>query len=636
MAQDPAVGASIPENVEPYEGELPADPEVGDVIGGYELVELLGKGGAGAVFRATSPNGEVVSLKVLASSKLRKARLIRRFLDEARTAAMVEHTALVRLIEFIVQEEPCRLAYAMEFVDGESLRQKLNRERALDLAAAIRIALQICDGVGALHERGIIHRDLKPENIMLVGDPAGPKVKLLDYGVAKVVGTESDDSVEGPGTFVGTPRYMAPEQAAGGAVDPRSDLFALGVIIFEMVTGKRPHEGDSLKAVVMAKLQGAPRVTINPDKEVLPRGLSDAVDACLKLQPSSRPDSAKALALALDEALAVLFVVGSIRLGQDGATMVRVQRPESLIGRASHGAPGAEHELPPEPKGPSKLALKISSAKQRLGAAISKIGVKLRIGAALASVRKRLAERRASQAAKPVDPNGLRVRLGALVAKVGPKRVFAGAVGIVVVVTGVAVVLFAPGSKAPGDEKGLVSTATTAAPVRPHAPRTAHVVNVSTRPPGALVFVGSSTIGKTPLDLTVAPGAEELRVELRLDGYRAVKLTVSRTTTTALRLEMPPLPAAKGTPLDAGVPDTFVADAASVDAAVTPTGDAAVVDAGGPQPIPKEILELIRGDSSDISEEPGPRRRSPPKPGRRPVVKPPPPADALPPADAIP
>ncbi|MBI4815925.1 MAG: serine/threonine protein kinase [Deltaproteobacteria bacterium] len=615
----PLEGSSIPESLEPFEGALPPDPEVGEVIGGYELLKVLGKGGAGSVFRARAlDDGAVVSLKVLASSKLRKARLVRRFLDEARTASMVSHPSLVRLIEFIDQEDPRRLAYAMEFVDGESLREKLNRERALDLASAIRIVLQICDGVDALHESGIIHRDLKPENIMLVGDPNSPKVKLLDYGVAKVVGSESDDS-ESPGTFVGTPRYMAPEQAAGGSVDPRSDLFAIGVIIFEMVTGKRPHEGDSLKAVVMAKLQGAPRVTINPDKEVLPKGLSDAVDACLKLQPASRPDSAKALRTSLDEALAVLYVVGSVRLGQDGVSMVRVHSTLSAPGSAA-SAPAEAAAEPAAPKPPSKLALALESMKARLR-----------------ERRERAAQERA---AKQFDPNSLGVRASAFVKRVGPKKVMAAAVGAVAVgsIVVVVIAIFMRDEKKPERATDPVGTSTAArtstVPERPKAPRTPHAVNVSTRPSGALIFAGSSTIGQTPTKLVVPPDADELRVEIRLEGYRPLPITISRSTSADLRLEMPPLPVDKTA--DAAVvdaaPDAAIADASpavkGLKEVPPPTADAGA--SNEPAPIPKEVLDLLKGSSEDDSS----RRRRPQRRQTPPSKKPP--THDLPPADAIP
>jgi serine/threonine protein kinase len=306
------------------------DPEVGAEVAGYRLEALLGRGGAGSVFKARGPDGQVVALKVLAAAKVKRARVVQRFFDEVRAASLVHHEGLIQVLDFIEEEEPRRLAYAMEFVEGEMLRARLKRETALDLRTAIQVGIQICEALAALHQGGIVHRDLKPENILLAdaGPDHAPKVKLLDFGVVKFLPVDRTagmpSSAEKPGTFVGTPRYMAPEQAAGAPVDGRADLFSLGVLLFEMITGRCPHEGDSLRDVVLAKLKGAPRITVNPEKEILPQELTDVVDGCLQLKPSLRPTDARKVAGALREAEMVLFAVGPIRYG-DGGETIRTQ-----------------------------------------------------------------------------------------------------------------------------------------------------------------------------------------------------------------------------------------------------------------------------------------------------------------------
>ncbi|MCA9553906.1 MAG: serine/threonine protein kinase [Myxococcales bacterium] len=302
------------------------DPSVGDVVGGYRLEALLGKGGAGSVFKAVGSDGGAVALKVLAAAKVKRARVVQRFFDEVRAASLVQHEGLIRVLDFVEEEDPRRLAYAMEFVEGEMLRARLKRETALDLRLAIQVGIQICEALAALHRGGIVHRDLKPENILLAEVAgAAPRVKLLDFGVVKFLPVDRTagmpTSEEKPGTFVGTPRYMAPEQAAGAPVDGRADLFSLGVLLFEMITGRCPHEGDSLRDVVLAKLKGAPRITVNPEKEILPQELTDVVDACLQLKPSLRPDDARKVASDLRAAEMVLFAVGPIRFGDGGETV---------------------------------------------------------------------------------------------------------------------------------------------------------------------------------------------------------------------------------------------------------------------------------------------------------------------------
>ena len=340
------------------------DPEVGQDVGPFELTAVLGKGGAGTVFKARHrTTGRIVALKVLAAAKAKRARIVQRFFDEVRAAGLVDHPGLVEVYDFIEQEDPRRLAYAMEFVDGESLRRRLRREAALDLRVAVRIGAQICEALSALHDAGIIHRDLKPENILLVDTDEPLRVKLLDFGVVKFLPVDKTEQIESvaTGTFVGTPRYMAPEQAAGAAVDHRADLFAVGVMLFEMITGNCPHKGDSLRDVVLAKLQGAPRLTVNPEQEVLPQELADVVDACLQLKPSFRPPSAAKVLSALFDAEGVLSAVGRpVRLD----VTMEIEAP-SESGDAAHGPQTHEPEAEPLDAPTSPLVETISPARRR-------------------------------------------------------------------------------------------------------------------------------------------------------------------------------------------------------------------------------------------------------------------------------
>ncbi len=353
---------ALPEAKKREEGAVAPDPEVGDEVAGFALLERLGKGGAGSVFKARSPQGEIVALKVLSASKAKRARIVQRFFDEVRAAGAVAHPGLIKVIDFIEEESPRRLAYSMEYLDGEPMRARLQREGTVPLREAISIATQICDALSALHAGGIIHRDLKPENIMLVPKGATVSVKLVDFGVVKflpidrsVPRTERPGLPNAkPGTFVGTPRYMAPEQAAGAQVDVRADLFSVGVMLFEMITGECPHEGESLRDVVMAKLKGAPRITTNPENEVLPQELTDIVDACLRLKPVERPQDAATVAASLREADMVLFAVGAIKVGADGSVArgegeSEVERPLTRTPPPEVTAPASSAAPPAKP-----------------------------------------------------------------------------------------------------------------------------------------------------------------------------------------------------------------------------------------------------------------------------------------------
>lgn len=342
--------------------EIAPDPSEGEVVGGrYRLVRHLGKGGAGSVFLAESlKDGSQVALKVLASSKVRRARVVQRFFDEVRAGAAVAHPGLIKVHDVIEEERPRRLAYAMEYVEGESLRARLKRDGATELRTAIQVGQQIAAALQALHAAGIVHRDLKPENIMLVGERGSPspRVKLLDFGVVKFLPldkTGGSKEAEKPGTFVGTPRYMAPEQAAGGNVGPAADLFSVGVMLFEMITGRCPHEGDSLRDVVLAKLKGAPRITVNADQEILPQELSEVVDACLQLRPQLRPSSAEKVAAVLQEVDLVLFAVGKVKAREPVQDRTAEPRPASVsrevVRRSTRPTAAPEpNDVPPSPE----------------------------------------------------------------------------------------------------------------------------------------------------------------------------------------------------------------------------------------------------------------------------------------------
>ena len=533
--------------------DIAPDPTVGETIKGYELVDLLGKGGAGTVFRAIRiRDGEMVALKVLAAKKLTRSRVVQRFIDEAKTAESVHHECLVRMLEFIEEKSPRRLAYAMEYVQGVSLRAHLKQQKALHLTEAIHIARQMSHGVGALHDAGIIHRDLKPENVMIIAkdaDDRTPQVKVLDFGVAKFLtgdGLESD----GPGTFVGTPRYMAPEQAAGGKVDPRSDLFAIGVMLFEMITGSRPHDGDTLKSVVMAKLRGAPRIEVNPGKEILPQELSNIVDSCLKLKPDERPDSAEEFDRVLASAYSVLSAVGPIRLVDDGA----VSRDEVQEARAKSFS-RANNPATKEKKSRSTYMVTGGSSddfrkkhKKRRGRAKEK----RRIQPAPLSVEKEI--RKKQLTAKPeIAKRKSRLRRPSIVVVVFSLSILLG-IGLYYVV-----------------ESGLlhkseaVQVEQVVKKVEQPKYTTPHDVLLVTEPTGVRVVVDDSVVGMTPHRVRVPIGKKSLVVTLLTPKYERKILTVTREAPDEMLIKMREITEETGVPTDVSSDDSDESDGIEVE-----------------------------------------------------------------------
>src|SRR5438105_2788435 len=229
-------------------------------IGHYEVLEVLGRGGFGIVFRAFDEVLQrVVAVKVLAPGMAVTSPARKRFLREARSSAQVRHENVVHV--YAVEEQP--LPYlVMEFIPGETLQQRLDRTGPLDVPEVLRIGRQVAEGLAAAHAQGLIHRDIKPANVLIEGGPQH-RAKITDFGLARAV---DDASLTRSGVVAGTPLYMAPEQARGETLDPRADLFSLGSVLYVMLTGRPPFRAESTYAVLKRVAEDAPR----PIREGIP------------------------------------------------------------------------------------------------------------------------------------------------------------------------------------------------------------------------------------------------------------------------------------------------------------------------------------------------------------------------------
>ncbi|MBW2455068.1 MAG: serine/threonine protein kinase [Deltaproteobacteria bacterium] len=240
------------------------DPQVGQLINNkYRLVRLIGDGGMGSVFEARHELlGTTVALKFLHPALTRRKGLVERFLQEAQVSARIDNPHVVRVSD--VDRTYEGLAFmVMEYVVGETLQMLYERNyqegTRMPYADAFDYMLQLLDGVGSAHKLAIVHRDLKPDNVMLSGDGDGKTlVKILDFGIAKLKASgEVDRGLTRPGVVMGTPEYMAPEQAfSADKVDARADIFSLGVMFFEMLAGRRPVGGDNAHAIAAQYLEG--------------------------------------------------------------------------------------------------------------------------------------------------------------------------------------------------------------------------------------------------------------------------------------------------------------------------------------------------------------------------------------------
>ena len=267
----------------------------------YEIESELGRGGMGVVYRARDTRlGRPVALKVLPPELTRDEERRARFEQEAKVAARLSHPAIAQIYD--VDEGPDGLFIAMELVEGRTVKS-LIQSRELDVLGAIEIAIQVAGGLQNAHEAGIVHRDIKPENLIVTPDG---HAKILDFGLAKLFEPPKDEAPEGishmetlaktqAGFVLGTLRYMSPEQARGQAVDSRSDIFSLGIVLYEMVTGQLPFSGasplDTLHAIAFEETR--PMTAMRPN---LPPSLQRVVTRCLRKRASDRYLEAKELA----------------------------------------------------------------------------------------------------------------------------------------------------------------------------------------------------------------------------------------------------------------------------------------------------------------------------------------------------
>jgi hypothetical protein len=259
----------------------------------YRFERELGRGGMATVYLARDlRHDRLVAVKVL-RQELAAVLGPDRFLREIRTAARLQHPHILPV--FDSGNAAGHLWYSMPFVEGESLRQRLSREKQLPIEEALRMADQVLSAVGYAHSHGIIHRDIKPENILLDGDQA----VIADLGIARALGATSTERLTETGLAVGTPAYMSPEQAAGERdLDRRSDIYSVGTVLYEAITGEPPFTGPTVQAIIARRLTETPR-PVRSTRETVPAPVEQAIMKALARAPADRHESAIAFARAL-------------------------------------------------------------------------------------------------------------------------------------------------------------------------------------------------------------------------------------------------------------------------------------------------------------------------------------------------
>lgn len=352
---------------------------IGQTLGPYQIRSLLGRGGMGEVYRATDTRlGRDVALKILPVEVQADPERRGRFEREARAIAAIDHPNVVTV--HAVEEIEGRLLLTMELVEGRTLGEVIP-EGGLRLDQLLDLAIPLADALAAAHARGVTHRDLKPANVMV--DRSG-RIRVLDFGLAKVATVQDDDrtvAVEATaeGRVLGTTAYMSPEQAEGKPVDPRSDVFSLGVLLYQMASGQRPFAGDTPISTITSILRDEP-IPVGELKPDLPAQLGRIVRRCLQKEPDQRYDTAKGLKFELESlredtssAGAAPLVRPRVRSRGRGlmlAGVVVVLLVAIVTGlRLFGGAPSRDSTMPAPPPSREDLARIVVFPFQNLGEA---------------------------------------------------------------------------------------------------------------------------------------------------------------------------------------------------------------------------------------------------------------------------
>jgi serine/threonine-protein kinase len=267
--------------------------QVGEVLGSYQLERLLGEGSMGQVFQARHVRlGRQVALKVLRPAFAHDSGFVRRFFQEAHAVNRINHEHIVEIFDFVEDAQHGYVYCVMELLRGQNL-SSLVKEEQLSVLRIRRILVQVCAALGAAHQLGVVHRDIKPDNLFITHKGGQADfVKVLDFGVAKLLTAENTSGTL-DGTIIGTPTYMSPEQAAGLPVNHLADIYAVGAVLYEMLSGQPPHQAANFGQLMVKIITEVPSAlpSHTPSGEPVPQALAQLALRCLAKEPADRPQS---------------------------------------------------------------------------------------------------------------------------------------------------------------------------------------------------------------------------------------------------------------------------------------------------------------------------------------------------------
>ncbi len=476
------------------------DPLVGTTLDGRYLVEgTLGAGGMGLVYRARHVVlGKSLAIKVLKHEVSRDEQVMARFRREAQSASAIGSPHICDVSDFGSLTDGSTY-FVMEFLDGPSLTKALEMQRPMAIERIVRIGVQLCDALGAAHERGIVHRDLKPDNVHLIRQGKREDfVKVLDFGIAKV-GNAADKKLTQAGQVFGTPHYMSPEQCAGRDVDHRTDVYALGVMLYEMATGQVPFDADNLMGVLTKHVyeQPIPPRALPPPVNV-PPGLEAVILKCLAKQSEQRYQTMGELRTDLE-----LVAIGTTPQAVMHSMEASMIGSQSMSGSHSFGSaypPGMSMNVAYPPSGVAE-----EPPKSKTGLiALAVVGL-LVLGSAAFAVAFFLltsGDERTEPVAQVDDP------------PVTPPET-------------------------PPETPPVANPPPTSETPPPATAQAPAMVSLTTDPPGAEVYSGDgSLIGNTPLQLARPAQGETINVAIRMPGFQERTFTVSQVTSSEVTVRL--------------------------------------------------------------------------------------------------
>jgi len=530
-----------------------------EINGRYRIERELGRGGFGAVYAATHlATAQQLAIKILALAiEDDDADMIMRFFQEAQVTASLRHPNTVRVFDF-GQTEGGALYIAMELLQGETLhdliKRRLKEGTVLSEEETIDLAVQALRSLGEAHEAGLVHRDLKPQNIYLHEVPGDdPVVKVLDFGIAKRLGHK----LTGTGKALGTPTYMSPEQAANRPLDQRSDLYALGVVLFQCVAGVPPFDSDTPLTVLLMHVNDRPPDLRRHARAPVTEGFVRIIERALEKDPEARFESARAMRLELERLRRgeVRTVVGTNASpdAKRGATSPYVNAPAQSTTTPGKARPIAR---PTGRTGAAPSASVIADAPT-MAADVDE--------AALEKTSFLTTPHTLTPGGMTTPPSGPQITISRepseiiVIEKPASRRtaIIAGMVGAVIALVAVASFFVINNKEAPAEtDAGHTTQAAPhggpdqgdrtkeGAPPAPPAPQPKTSVRIESEPAGATVEADGKVLGKAPQDITLVGADAKVIVVLRMDGYESFPTTVLPSHKPAQKFSLKPLPKA--------------------------------------------------------------------------------------------